>query len=73
MGERDDRHVAQRREVLVGAAEGLPDHDGTDTQAGDGGSREGSQRGDAGSGLRGSGKGEERQEESDDEAVHAGN
>ena len=58
MGERDDRHAAQRREVLVGAAEGLPDHDGTDAEAGDGGGREGSQRGDAGSGLRGSGEGE---------------
>ena len=72
MGERDDRHAAQRGEVLVGAAEGLPDHDGTDAEAGDGGGGEGRQRGDAGSGLRGSGKGEECQEESDNEAVHAG-
>ena len=56
MRERDDRHAAQRREVLVGAAERLPEHDGTDTEAGDGGGREGRQRGDAGSGLRGYGK-----------------
>jgi hypothetical protein len=72
MGELDDRHVLERSEVLVGAAQGLTEDDGTDTQAGDGGSRKGSQRGNAGSGLRGGGKDEERQQEGDDEAVHAG-